>query len=367
MLQRGKHLVAADRGFATGGGLLARLFAGGFHEIARPDRRRPRRGPDRRDPARRLVPHARRARRGAGRDRPPAGAGARWSGSAPRARSAGTRPGRAANGRAPIRCLCSTCSCATPARSATPPAPRGRGGLVNWLAHRAARQRAAPGPARNIAHHYDLGNDFYAAWLDPGMTYSSAIFADARPTIAGGGAGAQGPPAARPARPRSPASGCSRSAAAGAASPRSPRAIMASDVTGLTLSAEQKAYADAPPRRGRPRRPRRDRAHRLSRRRGRVRRGRQRRDGRGGRPGILAGLSREHRPRAEARRQGGAPAHLDPRRSVRALRRQRRFHPDLYLPRRHADRRGPLPRASPRPPASNGATARATASIMPRR
>ena len=29
---------------------------------------------------------------------------------------------------------------------------------------------------RNIAFHYDLGNDFYAAWLDPGMTYSSALF-----------------------------------------------------------------------------------------------------------------------------------------------------------------------------------------------
>jgi cyclopropane-fatty-acyl-phospholipid synthase len=28
----------------------------------------------------------------------------------------------------------------------------------------------------NIAHHYDLGNDFYSAWLDRTMTYSSAIF-----------------------------------------------------------------------------------------------------------------------------------------------------------------------------------------------
>ncbi|MEQ8497396.1 MAG: cyclopropane-fatty-acyl-phospholipid synthase family protein, partial [Gammaproteobacteria bacterium] len=31
--------------------------------------------------------------------------------------------------------------------------------------------------ARNIAFHYDLGNDFYAHWLDAGMTYSSALFA----------------------------------------------------------------------------------------------------------------------------------------------------------------------------------------------
>ncbi len=28
---------------------------------------------------------------------------------------------------------------------------------------------------RNIAAHYDLGNDFYAAWLDPTLTYSSAL------------------------------------------------------------------------------------------------------------------------------------------------------------------------------------------------
>jgi cyclopropane-fatty-acyl-phospholipid synthase len=29
---------------------------------------------------------------------------------------------------------------------------------------------------RNIAAHYDLGNDFYAEWLDPSMTYSSALY-----------------------------------------------------------------------------------------------------------------------------------------------------------------------------------------------
>lgn len=32
------------------------------------------------------------------------------------------------------------------------------------------------GARRNIAAHYDLGNDFYALWLDPTMTYSSALF-----------------------------------------------------------------------------------------------------------------------------------------------------------------------------------------------
>ena len=34
------------------------------------------------------------------------------------------------------------------------------------------------GARRNIVAHYDLGNDFYAGWLDPTMSYSSAIFAD---------------------------------------------------------------------------------------------------------------------------------------------------------------------------------------------
>jgi cyclopropane-fatty-acyl-phospholipid synthase len=43
----------------------------------------------------------------------------------------------------------------------------------HWL-HRNTRDRAQ----RNIAAHYDLGNDFYAAWLDPTMSYSSALFAD---------------------------------------------------------------------------------------------------------------------------------------------------------------------------------------------
>ncbi len=32
------------------------------------------------------------------------------------------------------------------------------------------------GSRRNIAFHYDLGNDFYGRWLDGGMTYSSGLF-----------------------------------------------------------------------------------------------------------------------------------------------------------------------------------------------
>jgi cyclopropane-fatty-acyl-phospholipid synthase len=48
---------------------------------------------------------------------------------------------------------------------------------VNRLAHLLRRNSKARARA-NIAHHYDLGNDFYRAWLDKSMTYSSALFAD---------------------------------------------------------------------------------------------------------------------------------------------------------------------------------------------
>jgi cyclopropane-fatty-acyl-phospholipid synthase len=38
------------------------------------------------------------------------------------------------------------------------------------------RANTRTGSRRNIAAHYDLGNAFYAGWLDPTMTYSSGIF-----------------------------------------------------------------------------------------------------------------------------------------------------------------------------------------------
>ncbi len=42
------------------------------------------------------------------------------------------------------------------------------------------RERAV----RNAKHHYELGNDFFAAWLDPEMTYTCALFAHAGATLA---------------------------------------------------------------------------------------------------------------------------------------------------------------------------------------
>ena len=46
------------------------------------------------------------------------------------------------------------------------------------LAHLINRN-TGEGARRNIAAHYDLGNDFYAAWLDETMSYSSGIWDDA--------------------------------------------------------------------------------------------------------------------------------------------------------------------------------------------
>ena len=46
---------------------------------------------------------------------------------------------------------------------------------INRLAHRRNRN-SRRGSRRNIHAHYDLGNAFYSAWLDPSMTYSSARF-----------------------------------------------------------------------------------------------------------------------------------------------------------------------------------------------
>ncbi len=43
--------------------------------------------------------------------------------------------------------------------------------MLHWL-----RRNNKAGARRNIEFHYDLGNAFYAAWLDESMTYSSALF-----------------------------------------------------------------------------------------------------------------------------------------------------------------------------------------------
>ena len=61
-----------------------------------------------------------------------------------------------------------------------------RGGPLMRAANRVwglFRRNTREGSKRNIEAHYDLGNDFYAAWLDPGMTYSAALYEGAGATL----------------------------------------------------------------------------------------------------------------------------------------------------------------------------------------
>jgi len=121
------------------------------------------------------------------------------------------------------------------------------GGFWGQLAYRlrhAFNANTRRGSRRNIAAHYDLGNDFYALWLDPSMTYSSALFeGDAvRPLEA-----AQAAKNRRILERLAPRPGdhileigCGWGAFAEMAA-----RDFGCRVTGLTLSEEQHAYADA--------------------------------------------------------------------------------------------------------------------------
>jgi len=54
---------------------------------------------------------------------------------------------------------------------------------VNFFKHILFRSNSPRQAKRNIHAHYDLGNAFYSAWLDPSMTYSSALFASGDETL----------------------------------------------------------------------------------------------------------------------------------------------------------------------------------------
>ena len=45
------------------------------------------------------------------------------------------------------------------------------------------RPNSRRGSRRNIAAHYDLGNEFFQSWLDAGMTYSSGLFTNSNESL----------------------------------------------------------------------------------------------------------------------------------------------------------------------------------------
>lgn len=175
MASRGQHLVRADRRFATGGGLVGRLTAPATDRIVdRIDRGLVRGGIDL------TIPGGQRRRLGF--------------------RSPGPEAVIKINSwRALVRLAAGGSvgwykAWANGEWTSPDPVPlfelfslnavqlgdvgRAKGPLraINAIAHRLRDNR--PTKARkNIAAHYDLGNDFYAAWLDETMTYSSARYA----------------------------------------------------------------------------------------------------------------------------------------------------------------------------------------------
>lgn len=173
MTGRGEHLVRADRVFATGGGLLGRLAAPAFRRLIDQLHRRLAIGgihatlPDglRRDlgfhapgPAATVRLHSWMALVRLGTSGSvgwyKAWALGEWSSPDPVVlfelfMANAVQLGDTARAKGPFR-------------------------WINALAHR-MRDNAPARARQNIAAHYDLGNDFYAAWLDPTMTYSSAL------------------------------------------------------------------------------------------------------------------------------------------------------------------------------------------------
>lgn len=72
------------------------------------------------------------------------------------------------------------------ARNGKALAPAIEGGLLMRVVNRMKhlfRANTRRGSRKNIEAHYDLGNDFYALWLDPSMLYSSAVFDETTRTL----------------------------------------------------------------------------------------------------------------------------------------------------------------------------------------
>ena len=174
MSTRGEHLVRADRRFATGGGLLARFAAPAIERVLDDiDRRLVRGGLDATLPdgsTRRLGFHAKGPR-----------AAVRLSSwmALVRLATSGSvgwyKAWTLGEWSSPDPVKLFEIFSANAAPLGDTGRAKGPFRWVNALAHRLRDN--APGKARkNIAAHYDLGNDFYSAWLDPTMTYSSARF-----------------------------------------------------------------------------------------------------------------------------------------------------------------------------------------------
>jgi cyclopropane-fatty-acyl-phospholipid synthase len=228
------------------------------------------------------------------------------------------------------------------------------GTLLGRLAHRIRHllnRNTKAQARRNIHAHYDLGNEFYALWLDSTMSYSSALLpAHAAPhsphspqhrplsacAARGGGARrrtagevsararrAAAPFPVAPARTRLRVGRLCRTRAARRASRDRPHAFERA----ARLRAWPALAAGRPLRPAAAGLPRRDRP---------VRRHRFHRNVRGGRRGLLAVVLRNAEALPGARRTRLRADHRHCRRTVRPLPDRQRLHPAVHLPGRHA-------------------------------
>jgi cyclopropane-fatty-acyl-phospholipid synthase len=173
-MARGEHLVRADRGFATGGGMLARLIAPAFSRVLDAvDRRLDHGGLDV------IVPGGQRHRIGF---RSPGPAGiveiSSWMALLRLATSGSVGWYKAwalGEWTSPDPVAIFELFSANAVRLGDVGRAKGVFRWVNLAAHR-LRDNAPTRARENVQAHYDLGNDFYSAWLDETMTYSCARF-----------------------------------------------------------------------------------------------------------------------------------------------------------------------------------------------
>jgi cyclopropane-fatty-acyl-phospholipid synthase len=183
MAARGKHLVHGDRGFATGGGLLARIAAPAFRKLLdRIDTRLACGGIEA------VLPSGRKRHLGFRAPGPTAVVHLKsWTAMVRLATSGSVgwyKAWELGEWSSPDPVPLFELFTANARSLGDTGRAKGPAKWINRLAHR-LRDNGPDKARENIAAHYDLGNDFYAAWLDETMTYSSARFTSTLP-LAGG-------------------------------------------------------------------------------------------------------------------------------------------------------------------------------------
>ena len=174
-MARGEHLVRADRGFATGGGMLARLVSPAFSRVLDAiDRRLDHGGLDV------TAPGGGRHRLGFRSPGPSAVVQlSSWMALLRLATSGSVGWYKAwtlSEWSSPDPVAVFELFSANAVRLGDVGRAKGVFRWINLAAHR-LRDNAPHKARENIQAHYDLGNDFYSAWLDQTMTYSCARFA----------------------------------------------------------------------------------------------------------------------------------------------------------------------------------------------